>query len=171
MEPNYVHLVITFADDTVGVMAFVTQENRMNGDVAWKRKATDEAINAEIDRTNFGDGKKPIKGWRKIRKDSMPTDRTYRNAWRDKNSKIEVHMPAAREIHRNLMRHAREYVMPALDVDFMRATEAEDFDKIKEVVDQKQFLRDVTADPAIEKAKTPEELKKVWPEELGELNV
>lgn len=80
---------------------------------------------------------------------------------------IKINMDKAREIHRNYMRAARAELMPALDVDFQRAQEANDSNKIKEIATKKQNLRDVTADPLIDAGKTPEELKAVWPKVLG----
>jgi len=51
-----------------------------------------------------------------------------------------------------------------LDVEYMRADEAGNVAKKLAVAKKKQELRDVTADPRIESAKTPEELKAVWPD-------
>ena len=56
--------------------------------------------------------------------------------------------------------------MAALDIDYQRADEAADVARKREVVRRKQALRDVTDDPAIEAAQTPEELKAAIPAAL-----
>jgi 5-formyltetrahydrofolate cyclo-ligase len=84
----------------------------------------------------------------------IPTDRTFRNAWK---ADLSVDMPKARELHRKKMRLARAPKMAALDVEQLKGNNVEA---------KKQALRDVTSDPAIDAAKTPEELKSVWPAAL-----
>jgi len=93
-------------------------------------------------------------------------DRTFRNAWRKSGLSFSVEMAHAREIHRDKMRRARKPMLNALDVQFMRAMEQGQ--ATKTIVDQKQALRDVTADPAIEAAQTPDDLRKVWPAALDQ---
>lgn len=90
---------------------------------------------------------------------------TYRRAWRRNGTEYYVNMPHAREIHRDRLRKARKPLLEALDVQYMRATEKGE--STAEIVSNKQALRDVTADPAIEAAQTPEELKAVWPVAIG----
>jgi len=94
----------------------------------------------------------------------IPRDRTFRNAWKLEGGSIAHDMEKCREIHRSRMRLAREPLFAALDIEFMRANETGEAVKRLAVVKKKQELRDVTADPRIEAAKTPEELKAVWPE-------
>lgn len=79
---------------------------------------------------------------------------------------ITVNMDKARDIHRNAMRQAREPKFKELDVAYMVAIERGQ--DTAEIIAQKQALRDVTKDPAIDAAQTTEELKAVWPEVLGE---
>lgn len=79
---------------------------------------------------------------------------------------ITIDMAKARDIHRDRMRQARTPKLAALDVAFQRAHEMSN--DTAAIVAQKQALRDVTADPAIEAAQTPDELKMVWPEILVE---
>jgi len=80
---------------------------------------------------------------------------------------ITVNMLKARDIQRDKMRIARKPKLEALDVDFQRAIENDDATEKASIVAQKQALRDVTQDPAIESATTPDELKAVWPEILN----
>ena len=77
---------------------------------------------------------------------------------------ISVDMNKARAIHRDRIRSARAPKLTALDVAFQRALEAGSDTSV--IVAQKQALRDVTSDPAIEAAQTPEELKAIWPTAL-----
>jgi len=79
---------------------------------------------------------------------------------------ITIDMEKARDIHRAKMRVAREPLLTKLDVAFQRALEQNA--NTATIVAQKQALRDVTSDPAIEAAQTVEELKVVWPDILNE---
>ena len=101
-----------------------------------------------------------------------PTDRTFRNAWRMKGRSLEgvthpecdksdVDMPAAREIHRDKIRRKRIAALAALDVEYQRADEEGNQGKKREVAARKQSLRDAPADPAIDAARTPEELTRL----------
>lgn len=78
---------------------------------------------------------------------------------------ITYDMTKAREIHRDLMRRARDSLFPPLDIAFQRALETGA--DTSAIVAQKQALRDVTSDPAIDAAQTIDELRAVWPEILG----
>ncbi len=89
----------------------------------------------------------------------VSTDRTFRNAWKFDGRKIEVDMPKARELVKEKLRQQRAPLLAALDIEFMQALEGSDAAKAKDIKDRKQKLRDVTAHPDIEKAKTPEDLK------------
>jgi hypothetical protein len=94
-------------------------------------------------------------------------DRTFRNAWTLSGAQITVDMPKARDIWRQKMREARAPLLQALDVEYMRADEAGDGAAKTRIAAEKQALRDVTADPAIEAAQTPDELKALWPSVLS----
>ena len=79
---------------------------------------------------------------------------------------INVNMTKAREIKRNQLRAERRPLLEQLDIQFMRAQEQGDQTKADEIAAKKQALRDVTADPAIDAATTPDELKAVRPSAL-----
>jgi hypothetical protein len=108
--------------------------------------------------------------------ESIPQDRTFRNAWTMEvrqegaggkiDATIMVDMTKARELHRATLRGLRAPKLAALDIDYQRADEADDKTAKQVIAAKKQALRDVTDDPAIEAAKTPEELKAVLPEAL-----
>ena len=100
---------------------------------------------------------------REIALSDCPTDRVFRNAWKDGGTKIEIDMPKAREIKRDDLRQLRAPLMVDLDVAYMRADEAGDVVEKRRIAAKKQALRDVPADPAIDAAATPEALKAVAP--------
>lgn len=104
---------------------------------------------------------------RRVKKDDIPTDRTYRMAWRDMGDAVRVDMPLAREIKRQRIRMARPKAFAALDAAYLKADEAGDEPLKQEIAKQKQFLRDIPTDPAIDAAQTPDELVEFWPEVLG----
>ena len=66
------------------------------------------------------------------------------------------------------MRRARAPLLAAKDAEYTHADARGDAVAKARIEAERQALRDVTADPAIEAAKTPEELKAVWPEVLSE---
>lgn len=81
-------------------------------------------------------------------------------------STIVINMTKAREIKRDIFRKERAPILADLDVQYMRAIEAGNTPLQQEIAQKKQALRDVTQDPAIESAVTPEELKAFVPEAL-----
>jgi hypothetical protein len=99
--------------------------------------------------------------------DAVPVDRTFRNAWKAGAGCVEHDMVKCRDLHRERLRELRKPKLAAADVEFMRALESGK--PTTEIIARKQALRDVTADPAIEAAQTPEELKVVIPKCLVEV--
>lgn len=91
-------------------------------------------------------------------------DRDFRAAWRDGLDKIAVDMPAARDIWRDKIRAARTEMFKTTDADFMIALQRGK--PTEDIVAGAQVLRDMPADPRIEAATTPEELKAVTLEVL-----
>lgn len=79
---------------------------------------------------------------------------------------INVNMTKAREIKRDQIRAERKALLEQLDVKYMIALEANDETAQADIKDKKQALRDAPADPAIDAASTPEELKTVRPTAL-----
>lgn len=94
---------------------------------------------------------------------SIPSDRTFRNAWEHSEGKVSVSVTKAKAIHLDRLREMRKPKLEALDVEFMRAVEAGDTVSQKAISEKKQALRDVT------KAELPsdlDELKAFIPEVL-----
>lgn len=97
----------------------------------------------------------------------LPTDRTFRNAWKITDKAIAVDMDKARGIQMERIREARDAKLSTLDVPFMKAIEAGDDAKRAEIATAKQTLRDLPATIDLTKAETPEALAAIWPEELA----
>lgn len=93
---------------------------------------------------------------------ALPCRRCFREAWRYVNQTVVIDMEAAKDIHRDRWRAAREPLLEALDVAFMKALEINDTVTLAEIAAQKQALRDVT-ETDLSGVNTPEELAAVWP--------
>jgi len=89
----------------------------------------------------------------------IPTDRTFRNGWSHGGNKVDHDLPKCREILKDKLRADRVPKLAALDMAYMRADEMGDTAEKRSIAAQKQVLRDVTSNPAIEAAQTPEALK------------
>ena len=101
---------------------------------------------------------------------TMPAERTFREAWSEPpegSTLIGVDMEKARNVWRDKIRYFRKPELEKLDATFMQALEAGDTDTQSTVAAQKKALRDAPADPAIEAATTPDELKLVQPAGLS----
>ena len=81
-------------------------------------------------------------------------------------SVITVDMDKAKEIYRNVLRSNRKHLLEQLDVDFMRAVESGNTALQAVISAKKQELRDLPADPAIDKVKTTEEFLTIFPDVL-----
>lgn len=98
---------------------------------------------------------------------AIPTDRTFRSAFVMGEAGVNVDMVKAREVKRDELRLLRKPLLEAEDAAYMRALEdGASTQDLTAIVTRKQVLRDVTDDPAIEAAETPEELKAVLPDVL-----
>ncbi len=102
----------------------------------------------------------------------IPTDRTFRDAWSDTGSGlVQVDMSKAQEIQKDRLRELRAPKLEALDIAFMKALESGDTKAQADVVAQKQALRDVTNDPALAAATTPEQLKQAGLDVIAAIEV
>ena len=96
----------------------------------------------------------------------IPSDRTFRNAWKHEASGISIDMVRAVDIQKDNIRKLRAPKLVALDTAYMRALEQGNTEAMADIAAQKQVLRDATKDDALTAAKTPDELKAVLPEAL-----
>lgn len=93
----------------------------------------------------------------------LPQDKTFRNAWKQNGSKIEVDMNAAREIQKQRIRQVRDPILAALDVEYIRAQEENNITKQQTIVTKKNELREAPSHSDLAAAASPEELKVVFP--------
>ena len=76
---------------------------------------------------------------------------------------ININMGKARDVWRDKIREDREPYFVSLDVDYLKATEAQNVTLKNYIELKKQQLRDAPEDSRIEEATTPDELKVVDP--------
>lgn len=156
--PETVLIAITRAPDCrkgpgLSIMVFVTKSFMPGGGIEFEREPTPENVNFEIAKANF-----KCTSWRIIDQSELPS-RQFRDAWRDNQDHIGHDMPKCREIHRQRLRKQRAPLLAELDVEYMRADESGISQlKKRDIASRKQALRDITADPRIDSAETPEDL-------------
>lgn len=94
--------------------------------------------------------------------ENMP-DNYFRGAWVHDEGLVSIDMDKAREVHINNLRIERAPILLELDIEEMKATRTAistgDKSKYDEVISKKQALLDITKNPEIDAATTPEELK------------
>lgn len=95
---------------------------------------------------------------------TIPSDRTFRNAWVKGVDRVEVDMPKAREIHMGRIRKARGKELDKSDIGVSK--EVENGPVSKALKDKRQALRDLPATFDLSIATNPEELKALWPDGL-----
>lgn len=177
-QPDVVTVAVTRADGGVTVLRIIENSYRLNDKgerFLWRHvDVTADYVDYQISRyVKDGHWVGPLApvGWRFVPNDYLDdtSDLTFRDAWIDAPlggpgwGKPGTDMVKAREIHRTRLRQMRAPLLEALDTDYMRADEAGDQQEKKRIALRKQALRDVTADPAIEAAVSPEALKAVIP--------
>tara|TARA_R100000773_G_C4218184_1_gene116673 strand:+ start:1552 stop:2010 length:459 start_codon:yes stop_codon:yes gene_type:complete len=95
-----------------------------------------------------------------VDKETIPNDRSFRNAWTFDGSKFGTNMTTAKEIHKNFIREARIQKLKDLDIEFQKALETSA--STTDIIAKKKALRDAPADSAIDSASTESDLKKQW---------
>ena len=85
---------------------------------------------------------------------TIPSDRTFRAAWRKGNNAVDVDMPKAREIHMNNIRMSRDERLKELD----KRKYGNEFDA------ERETLRGIPQNFDLASANTPDELKALWPD-------
>ena len=79
----------------------------------------------------------------------IPTDRSFRNAWKQNSKTIETDMTKAKEIHKDKIRIARTPKLAELDIEFQKALETSS--STTDIVAKKQALRDAPAASGIQR--------------------
>lgn len=92
-----------------------------------------------------------------------PDDRTYRNAWVTDGKTVSVDMVKAKVIQQDRIREMRHPLFTKLDIAQKKAMVQKDDVTVQAIEVQLQALRDAPADPSIQAATTPEELKAAVP--------
>lgn len=126
----------------------------------WERQTTDANIFAEVMRAFAGSAVQPVK-WRRIRQEDIPADRTFRNALTDDGAKLHHPVEKCKPLHLEKLRRLRQPVLDQLDRDWMKANGTGDTAEATKIEAKRQRLRDITKDPRIDAAQTPEDLKQI----------
>ena len=90
----------------------------------------------------------------------IPTDRSFRNAWKQNSKTIETDMTKAKEIHKDKIRIARTPKLAELDIEFQKALETSS--STTDIIAKKQALRDAPAASGISTAASEADLKAQW---------
>lgn len=143
-------IIIKRSDGGVSILHLVGGKDILSEIEKWKTTAPGEYISH-----------------REMDIEAIPQDRTFRDAWADVTAEavIDHDMKKCRNIWRDRMRAARAPKLAALDIEAAKAVESGG--DLRQISAKKQALRDITKLPEIEIAKTPDELKSVWPESLN----
>lgn len=97
---------------------------------------------------------------------SMPSDRSFRNAWKINGTVISEDLATAKDIFKDKIREVRKPLLEAEDVAYMKALEADDATAKAASVTKKTNLRNAPAAAAITNATTITELKAAWDSDL-----
>jgi hypothetical protein len=164
-----VQLTLAVDDSPAAVMtvpaAMLDSDEPVDG---WQLEFPDPKREVERWRQSLGPQEPRDVSFRTMPCSAIPQDRYFRNAWCDVSPEpiIDLDMDKARAIHKDRLRARRAPMLAQLDVDYQRADEQGDKKKKRDIAARKQALRDVTDDPAIAAATTPEALKNVIPSAL-----
>lgn len=164
------HVLITFDDRSVGIMTRSHDEfPPLNTPETRYRLAlypNDAWVQEEIAKAapvwEGALGKKPIRH-RVITTAEVPGDRFYRNAWVEDGGAIVHDMERARAVHRMKLRAVVDALLRPLSYQFMTAATPVQAERVRA---QAETLNALIDDPAIDAARTVEELKATWP--IGE---
>lgn len=100
---------------------------------------------------------------REINESDVPLDRTYRDAWK---ADLTVDMRKARSIHMARIRRVRDVFLAKSDIEAQNALLSGEPNRIEAVARLKHTLRNIPQSFDLDSAKTPDELKAMWPDEL-----
>lgn len=153
---DFVRLAVARPDGGVSIMLLVLEDGH-----GISRQYTTELAVSELEKAGLGG-----LPFRLVRESDIPSERTFRDAWKMAGTKVAVDMPKAVEIQKDTLRKLRGDKFETLDMEQLKALVAKDEAKVAEIEAQKQLLRDVTKIPELAAAQTPDELKLVVPEYL-----
>lgn len=90
---------------------------------------------------------------------SIPSDRSFRNAWKLKGDVVDTDMAKARDIQRDNIRAERKPMLEEFDREWFKAAEAGDTATQADVAARKQALRDAPNDSRFDQVSNPTALK------------
>jgi hypothetical protein len=156
MKPEYIQIAITTNDGKLVIMSFVTKDYISEGVVNWEKEASSENINAEILKAGID-----ALSWRTIEESEIPTDRSFRDAWKDVDEVLIHDMTKVKEIHLARLRIQRNALLEEKDKDWMRAIGQGNTTEATAVETERQALRDFpqTIASQLESATTVAEVK------------
>lgn len=96
----------------------------------------------------------------------LPKQENFRDAWERFGVSVRVNMQKAQAMHMNDIRSMRNKKLSELDVLQMRAIVGQKNDEINSIENDKQNLRDIPETFDLSQAKTPDDLKALWPDRL-----
>jgi len=105
---------------------------------------------------------------RVIDTNDIPTDRTFRNAWRQGgDGSVDVDMPEARKMKMAGIRAARNAKLDQTDKDVQKADDNNDNAEKQRLRALRKTLRDLPQNVDLDSLDTPDKLKNFWPTELN----
>jgi len=165
-QPQYARIAVAMRDGSTAILSFVTVGRGSDlpagaewfdvGQGVWSRPARESLVADEVKRAL-----PDYLAWHRVEEADIPADRTYRDAWHHDGKRIAHDMPKARELHRQMLRHARASALPELDGQWMRAQGQGKEAESDAIEARRQRLRDAPADPRIEAAQTTDDLKAI----------
>ena len=104
--------------------------------------------------------------------EDIPKDREFRNSWTivKLTGKMSYDLDRARNIQLQRMRAQREPKLKTLDVEYLRALENIDLDKIDRIKREKAYLRNITENLKIKPLTSIEDVKVEWPKDFVSWN-
>jgi len=96
--------------------------------------------------------------------EDVPTDRRFRNAWKQNGPIVDHDMVKARDIHMDKIRVARDIALNQLDININRAEDSGGGDAGLRA--KRQPLRDLPQTFDLSGATSPDELDALWPDIL-----
>ncbi len=106
--------------------------------------------------------------YREITDGELPANRLFRNAWTDDlpGSTVDVDLEKAKDIHLDRLRVMRDKKLKELDGLEFKYLGQGDGDRLTQLRQLKQKLRDLPETLDLANAKSPEELLKLWDKDV-----
>lgn len=144
-----------------GGVSIVTPVDKAQIEINLNRQLTDEEYEAHVRERSI-----PVDATNvtTIEDADIPSNREFRDAWKQSDNKIDFDLEKARNIQLERMRVAREPKLAQLDKEFMLAIEKGQ--DTKTIADAKQKLRDITEPLKTSELKSIDDVISAFPQEL-----